>query len=180
MDIEIFSNVRLETDRLIIRHIQEKDAQGLFAMVGDQHFCDEDGGYPAFQAMDERFMKMLHSFAKEPNRFGIALKDTDELIGLIHMMQPLCDRAVTAMEIGYGIAPKYQRQGYGYEAVSTMIDVCHDMLGIKMMLAGAFDFNTKSQRMLEKLSFVKEGVTHWACDHPAHGLTDMINYYHVK
>lgn len=180
MSLVIFNNVRLETDRLIIRHMEEKDAEGLFAMVGNQDFCDEDGGYLAFKAMDKSFMKMLAQFCQEPNRFAIALKDTDEMIGLIHMMQPLSERAVPAIEIGYGIAPAFQRQGFGSEAVEKMMDYCHDTLEIRMILAGAFDFNEKSQRMLEKLGFVKEGITRWECDHPTHGLTDMVNYYHMK
>ena len=176
----IFENVRIETERLIIRHMRPTDAKGLFAMMSDQNFCDEDGGYKAISAMDERFMQLVESFSKETNRFAIALKDTDEMIGLIHLMKPLEERAVTAVEIGYGIAPSYQRRGYGSEAVGMMVDYCHNRLQIQMVLAGAFDFNAKSQRLLEKLNFEKEGITRCACDHPSHGMTDMVNYFHMK
>ena len=172
--------MRLETARLLIRRMEEKDAPGLFAMVGDQKFCDEDGGYPAFKQMDEGFMRMVRQFCGEQNRFAIAIKDTDEIIGLIHLMKPIEERAVTAVEIGYGIAPAFQRRGYGSEAVRAVMDYCHDALGIRLILAGAFDFNEKSQKMLRKLGFVREGTTRYACDHPAHGLIDMINYYHEK
>ena len=176
----IFDNMRLETERLTIRRMEEKDAENLFAMVGNQQFCDEDGGYPAFRTMDERFLRMVKQFCGEQNRFAIAIKDTDAMIGILHMMKPLEERAVSAVEIGYGIAPAFQRKGYGSEAVRAMVDYCHNDLKIEMVLAGAFAFNEKSQRMLEKLGFVREGMTRFACDHPRYGLTDMVNYYHVK
>ena len=176
----IFGNMRLETERLTIRRMEEKDAENLFAMVGNQQFCDEDGGYPAFRTMDERFLRMVKQFCGEQNRFAIAMKDNDAMIGVLHLMKPLEERAVSAVEIGYGIAPAFQRKGYGSEAVRAMVDYCHNDLKIEMVLAGAFAFNEKSQRMLEKLGFVREGMTRFACDHPRYGLTDMVNYYHVK
>ena len=62
----IFSNMHLETERLTIRRMEEKDAENLFA---------------------------------------IAMKDNDAMIGVLHMMKPLEERAVSAVEIGCGIAP---------------------------------------------------------------------------
>lgn len=174
MDLSKLNAVEIKTPRLLIRRLGMQDAQGLFALVHDQDTCDDDGGYAAFAEMDDKFMRMLEAFSKETGRFAIVLNG--ETIGTIHLMDPEVERAMQALEIGYCLNRDYRRRGYASEAVRAMIDCCRRELGVRLFVAGAFGFNEKSQRMLEKLGFEREGVTRFAMDHRKYGLVDMVNY----
>jgi ribosomal-protein-alanine N-acetyltransferase len=89
------------------------------------------------------------------------------------------DRTEKAYEIGYIINKDYRRKGYASEAVNAIINDFFLKDGAKFITAGVFSFNKKSMHMLEKLGFVKVGITHNAMNHCKYGLIDMINYYKI-
>ncbi|MBQ7455560.1 MAG: GNAT family N-acetyltransferase [Clostridia bacterium] len=178
MDHALLADISLETERLIVRRLTLADAPALFAMMSDPETCSDDGGYDAVPEMDEAFMRIAAVFAKEPDRFAIVRKDTGETVGTLHLMDAIPERAVPALEIGYCMVPTQRRRGFAGEAAAAMVAHLHEKKGVPLITAGAFDFNRKSQRMLEKLGFEREGVTKCAVDHPVHGMVDMINYVH--
>lgn len=180
MDHHFLADVSLQTPRLLIRRIQEGDARGIFAMMSDQETCDLDGGYRAAEVLDERFTGMVRGFAAEPDRYAIVLKRENAVIGLLHLMDAVPERAVPALEIGYCLCRAYWRQGYGSEAVAAMVAYCHEELKIPLITAGVFDFNTGSQHMLAKLGFEREGIVRQAFGHPRYGICDMVRYVHVS
>lgn len=92
----------------------------------------------------------MQKFSKDKGRFVIELKQEHKVIGLIHLF-PADNRAVWAYEIGYA-----------YEAVSYVMQYCFDEVHREMMTASVFQGNEKSMRLLNKLGFVKEGITHEA------------------
>lgn len=49
-----------------------------------------------------------------------------------------------------------------------------------MITASVFQGNEKSMRLLNKLGFVKEGITHKAAKHCEAGIVDRSNYYKMK
>ena len=179
MDHASLAGIAFETERLRIRRLREEDATGLFAMMSDPETCADDGGYAPTAAMDQEFMKTVAKMAQDPDRFSILLKETGEMVGTLHLMDPIPERAVPALEIGYCMAPAHRMQGYGSEAVLGMVAHLHGEMKIPLVTAGAFDFNIRSQRMLEKMGFVREGVTKCAFAHPQRGIVDMVNYVHM-
>jgi len=60
--------------------------------------------------------------------------------------------------IGYAINPKFQKQGYGYEAVKSVLDYLFKELNRNRIQAEVDEHNTASWKLLEKLGFVKEAV----------------------
>jgi RimJ/RimL family protein N-acetyltransferase len=94
--------------------------------------------------------------AGEHLRLGIFLRGTPSLVGtcsLFHLVAQ-CRRA----EIGYGIVREHWRQGYMFEAVSTVIKFAFEDLALNRLEADIDPRNTASARSLEKLGFVKEGL----------------------
>ena len=92
----------------------------------------------------------MQKFSKDKERFVIELKWEHKVVGLIHLFQ-VDNCAVWAYEIGYT-----------YEAVSYVMQQCFDEVQREMMPASVFQRNEKSMRLLNKLGFVKEGITHEA------------------
>ncbi|WP_336360339.1 GNAT family N-acetyltransferase [Haladaptatus sp. ZSTT2] len=59
--------------------------------------------------------------------------------------------------LGYWIAPDHWGNGYATEAVSLVCDYGFGHRRLHKLIAYVYDFNTGSQRVLEKLGFTKEG-----------------------
>lgn len=56
----------------------------------------------------------------------------------------------------YWVAPDAQGEGYGTDAVETVVDYAVDHLGIHKLLAMTFEPNEASQRLLETVGFERE------------------------
>lgn len=170
--------LHIETERLIIRRFVKDDGDAFFDIFSDPATCSDDGDYDAFTVQDEAFGELMARFALDPSRYAIVLRETGVMIGVLHLMMPLQKRAVPAVEIGYCIHRRLRRQGYASEAVAALVDALHAQCGYRLVLAGAYAFNRASIGLLEKLGFVREGVTKHESNHSAHGLTDTVNFYH--
>lgn len=170
------STLYIETDRLIIRSFEFNDRYDIFEIVADEETCADDGGYKPFLELNNEYNQLMQKFSQDKGRFVIQLKQGSKAVGLIHLSS-IDNRAVHAYDIGYVVNKSYRRQGYGYEAVSNVIRYCFDKLQIDMITAGIFPWNECSMNMLNKLGFVKEGITHRATNHCKEGIVDMINYY---
>ena len=81
--------LHIETPRLIIRRLRYEDADAYLDIFTDQQTCDDDGGYDAFTGRDEKFERLIREFTEDPTRYVIILRDTEQLIGVIHLMPPL-------------------------------------------------------------------------------------------
>ena len=178
MDHAFLRDIALETERLRIRRLCVEDTGALFDMMSDPETCADDGGYAPWKELNEAFRKVVAAFAAEPDRLAIVLKETGETVGTLHLMDPVSARAVPALELGCCLRSGYRRHGYATEAAAALIAFLHEQKGVPLITAGAFDFNVRSQHMLEKLGFEREGITRFDTDHPVHGMTDMINYIH--
>jgi RimJ/RimL family protein N-acetyltransferase len=61
-------------------------------------------------------------------------------------------------EIGYFIGEPYWNKGIVTSTVNLLTEYCFRELGLVRVWAGIFEFNTASQRVLEKCGFEKEAV----------------------
>ena len=59
-------------------------------------------------------------------------------------------------ELGYWIAPAEQDNGYGADAVGTLVEYGFEQRGLHRVEAGVFEFNDASQAVLESLGFSRE------------------------
>lgn len=164
----------IESERLFLRPFQQADQFALFEILSDRETCYADGGYAPFSRMDSAYAALMHKFATEEGRYIIVLKSSGKPIGAVHLM-PVDNRAVLACEIGYLVHPAYRRRGYAAEAIQAVVAACF-AAGCQLMTASAYAFNTPSMRLLEKVGFVKEGITHKAVRHCKYGVVDMVHY----
>ena len=172
----ILPRLKLETERLKIRRFEMSDADAIFEYLSDRESCYLDGGYEPYVEKNGGYYDLMSEFAEEKMRYVIVLKDTDEVVGMIHLME--CkDRAVEAMELGYTMNPSKRRNGYAMEAVRAMLNYLLQELHLDMVIAGAFEENTASLKMIEKLGFIFEGRKRKALYHLVHGASDLLYFY---
>lgn len=167
----------IETPRLLLRAVQERDRTDLFELMQDEQGCLDDGGYHAFTEMDDRFGEIFDLFLQR-DQYAIVLKSEDKAVGTIHLMEE--NRAVPTRELGVRVNAAYQHRGYAYEAISALIAACFDRTDTQMFLAGHFPHNIASQSLIQKLGFTLEGRQHKAVNHVVLGPTDLVYYYLEK
>lgn len=162
----------IKTERLTLSALSDADRDLLIAIFKDDRVkCtymvpDLDDG--TADRLFERLKELSHS--SERIVLGIYLKD--ELIGLIN------DTGIDdgAVELGWVISPIHHNSGYATEAVGALIEKLFDD-GFTEVLAGAFEENPASIRVMEKCSMKrieKEEFIEYR------GLSHRCVYYSIK
>lgn len=149
----------LETERLVLREIKNEDADAIFSCFSNEQVMKYYGS-DAFQTI-EQAKDLIELFAKNylekrTIRWGIEVKDSNELIGTIgyHAWASKHRKA----EIGYEIHPTYWRKGYVSEAIQKIIEYGFKEMDLTRIGAIIYLENDGSYKLLEKLGFQREGV----------------------
>ena len=85
---------------------------------------------------------------------GVVLKATGTLIGDVFL--GFRDIEARQGEIGYSLHPAYHRQGYGFEAVRTLIDLGFGHFGLHRIFGRCDARNPASYGLMEKLGMRRE------------------------
>lgn len=140
----------LKTERLELHAISINDADALIDILTDSEVA-ETYMLPKFESREDaykcfyRIMSISHS---EKFVYGIYLEC--KLIGLIN--EVYVDGG--AIELGYAISPKYKGNSYATETLKKAIDALFEM-GYVTVIAGAFENNAASMRVMEKSGMTK-------------------------
>jgi len=152
---------RIETERLIIRPLDLRDAGAIF------HHC-RDGSVARFTARIpdpypllavELYILGVRAGAGNRASFAYAVTErgTDRLVGACGIFKR--NAAATHWEIGYWVGPEAQGRGIATEAAGGLVEAARSDLAPKRLIAGHFADNPASGRVLEKLGFAYTGET---------------------
>jgi ribosomal-protein-alanine N-acetyltransferase len=177
-NLKPFDQVRLSTERLLLRPLESADAQALFAVFSDTKVMRYWSGvaWDSIDKADETIARYSKALAEnESLGLGIVDSQTDELIGTCSLFH--LDEQSRRAEIGYGIASASWGKGYMHEALTALINYGFDALNLHRMEADTDPRNMASRCCLERLGFVKEGllrerwiVNNEICDTSFYGL----------
>lgn len=172
---KIFQELKIHTERLIIRRIENKDKLDLFEIMSDKETAYDDGFAP-YVDMNEKYEADFKYLVSDEMHYAIELKEHHKVIGIMHLTE-ITERAVMCYEIGYDINPAYRRKGYGTEAVKAIIDYCFEVINIELLTATVYDWNIKSSNLLKKLGFIQEGKIRKVEKHVQLGPVDIVSFY---
>jgi RimJ/RimL family protein N-acetyltransferase len=79
-------------------------------------------------------------------------------------------------EIGWALSPDHQGRGYVTEAVTELVRICFEDLGIRRVVALAFADNAPSLRVMEKVGMRREGCFRRESLHRDLGWVDSVTY----
>ncbi|KGK00150.1 hypothetical protein ND16A_0341 [Thalassotalea sp. ND16A] len=147
----------LKTQSLVIRAFEKKDL-ATFSEYRSQDVVAKYQSWTSYTYQDavELFESMDYStFGTAGNWYQLAIASltSDELIGdlAVHFIDE------EQIEIGFTVSPQHQGQNIATEAVSTFLRYVFDELNKHRVVATTDAKNTASYRLLEKLSFRREG-----------------------
>lgn len=136
---------------IILRKAKEKDYLSMINVWGDPEVYKWMWFKPTTTIDDakERIKRTIE-FQKKIYGYFVALKDTDEAIGLAAIWEYEPNRYE---EAGIGLATKYQNMGYGKKIVSLLLDLAFNKLDAVDFCYGYFKDNIKSKKLADHFNF---------------------------
>jgi ribosomal-protein-alanine N-acetyltransferase len=147
----------LETERLVLRRVNENDANEIFALRSNP----ETMKYiprPLVKSIDDALEHIAMIDAKidtnEGINWAITYKDNPKLIGIIghYRIKPENFRA----EVGYMLLPEYNGKGIITESVQEVVKYGFNEMKLHSIEAIIDPENFGSEKVLQKCGFVKE------------------------
>ncbi|MGQ4506096.1 GNAT family N-acetyltransferase [Dermabacteraceae bacterium P13103] len=158
----------LETDRLLLRPWSESDAEQLYQHASHPE-TGRGAGWPAHTSVAES-RQIIRDILIPDRSHALVLKETGLLVGSAtlksHRISNLTDRA-DECELGYWVATDYWGLGIATEAGNALLTHAFTDLGMCAVWCHSFLWNTRSQRVQEKLGFAPHSETPALDDSPA-------------
>jgi ribosomal-protein-alanine N-acetyltransferase len=149
----------IETKRLILRKMLDTDAEYIFNNWANDVRVTKTLTWPTHQSIDitkEVLSEWLDEYTKEHTyRWGIQLKDSPELIGMIDVVNnALKDERC---EVGYVLMYDKWNNGIMTEALKAVIDFLLNEVGYYMVELRHSSSNPASGRVMQKCGMKKDG-----------------------
>lgn len=157
---------RIETNRLLLREIQETDVDDIF----DCWMQDEDvSRYMWWKASNDiaevqKFVKFELGQIEHDKwyRWIIILRETGQIIGTCMIFYNEDDRE-KHWDISYNLGKKYWGNGFITEAMKEVIQFAEIELGMKECVTTYAKVNSSSAKVLHKLGFIDEAEIPYEC-----------------
>lgn len=136
----------LQTKRLILKSLESADRDVMIDLLING-VIKETYMLPDFQSQDEavKLFERMRELSVSKTRYVRGIYRDNILIGMVNDVGIEGNK----IELGYMLAPAYHNQGYATEMLRAVIDEMFER-GFEEVLAGAFETNVASRRVMEK------------------------------
>lgn len=146
----------LETDRLILRMWNKKDAPQLYEYAKNPNVGPRAGWKPHENVAES---KMIISSVFLANMcWAIVEKETSLVIGSIGLEEDKFRPHVKSKELGYSLSESCWGKGIMTEAAKCIITHSFESLELDVLMIRTGNENLRSQRVIEKCGFIYEGT----------------------
>ncbi|HDR8064642.1 GNAT family N-acetyltransferase [Bacillus thuringiensis] len=149
----------LETEQLILRWFDIKDAPFILELVNDPawiHFI----GDKRINNLEDAKKYILNGPVDMYNKmgFGLYLVERKEDFTPLGMCGLIKRDSLEDADIGFAFLEKFRSKGYGYESASAVIEYGVQKLGMKRIVAITSLDNIASGKLLEKIGLQFEKI----------------------
>ena len=154
--------MQLETERLILRKLEEADAERMFLMDSRPEVMKYIGIPPLTDIREtENIITIIRQQYEDHDvgRLAVIEKESGLLIGWsgLKFLTQEVNGYKNVYDLGYRFLPEYWGKGYASESAKASLDFGFNGLKIDTIYAHAHSENHASNHVLEKLGFVKTG-----------------------
>ena len=147
----------LETERLLLRPFAEGDLSDFFSYAKDPDI-GPNAGWPPHETHAQT-KEVILRFMAEDNVWALEEKISRRVIGSLGVHRDgRRDRSDAVRMIGYALGKSWWGKGYMTEAVERVLQFLFVEKGLEMVTVYHFDSNKRSQRVIEKCGFHREGI----------------------
>ena len=170
-------NLILETERLILRPIEVRDAEAMFALDSNPNVHLYLGNNPVtkIEQVHEYINSIRNQYTENGiGRFAVELKDTKEVIGWagLKFITEEDNGHINFYDIGYRLREEFWGKGYAHEAAVKWLDYAFNTIKAPAVYASAHIDNIGSNKILKKIGMQQNGQFLW------NGLT--CNWYELN
>ena len=148
---------QIETERLILKTLREKDARALLSTVGDSEtaWWSDDYIYDLDETIE--FIE-FNNQGIDTLLYGVFRKESDDVIGYVQIKLAPITGKIDVRELGYAMSKEYRRRGYMSEAVNAVCNHLFQNEYIKRITLEILPDNLPSLGVARKcgFSFVEE------------------------
>ncbi|MBQ2686564.1 MAG: GNAT family N-acetyltransferase [Clostridia bacterium] len=171
----------LVTRRLVLDDPRLSDAEDFYDYARNP-LVGPYAGWAAHRSVNES-ERTLRALIRSGEVWSVRLRDDYKMIGTIGLHKD-CYRNLDkglSYELGFSLSADYHGMGIMPEAAKAVLEYAFEILDAKIVSVSHFDFNLKSQRVIEKLGFTYEGRIRQARERLDTGeLSDVIVYSMLK
>lgn len=140
----------LKTKRLILKSLESADQDAMIELLTDK-IIKETYMIPDFDSRDKviKMVERMRELSLCDTRYVRGIYLNDVLIGMVN------DVGIEGkkIELGYMLNPEYHNKGYATEMLKAVIEALFEE-GYVEIMAGAFEDNIASRRVMEKSGMV--------------------------
>jgi RimJ/RimL family protein N-acetyltransferase len=169
--------VRIDCGVCVVRTHREDDAEALTVLANDwevARFLRDRFPHPYTIDHARRWLALN----AHPHSTNFSIEVDGEYAGEIGYERFDAERRYTA-EIGYWLGRKYWGRGIATAALGAVTKLAFEREDIVRLIAGAFSNNPRSQRVLEKCGFQREGV-HRRAVFKGNEFLDFVTYAKIR
>ncbi|MBD8900032.1 GNAT family N-acetyltransferase [Rhodanobacter sp. DHG33] len=142
-------DIRIETERLILRPTQPEDFEGWAALMGDEENARHIGGPQPRPVAWRGFLSMAGAWAMQGyGMFSVIEKASGRWVG---RLGPWCPEGWPGTEVGWGLLRETWGKGYATEGATAAIDWAFAHLGWSEVIHTIVPDNTASQHVARRL-----------------------------
>ncbi|HDR6314419.1 TPA: GNAT family N-acetyltransferase [Bacillus thuringiensis] len=149
----------LETERLVLRWFDIKDAPFILELVNDPAWIQFIGD-KRIKNLEDATKYILNGPVDMYNKmgFGLYLVERKEDLTPLGMCGLIKRDSLEDVDIGFAFLEKFRSKGYGFESASAVIDYGVQKLGLKRIVAITTIDNINSGKLLEKIGLQFEEI----------------------
>jgi RimJ/RimL family protein N-acetyltransferase len=152
------AGVTLETERLRLRFMEERDLDPIAAIFADAETMKYIGEGKVFNR-NETWRSIAsalgHWLLKGYGMWAVERRDTNELVGRVGFLDP---EGWPGFELGWIVARPHWGRGYASEAARAAYDYAIATLRRERVISLIRPGNERSMRVADKLGFVRDGM----------------------
>lgn len=153
-------NLKIETERLILRPFDSDDLDAFSTICADPHVMRYIGNGQALdkEAVEQLLQLIMSNYEKQGfGLLAITLKENNKLLGFCGLIQQIVD-GESYIELGYRLDRAFWDKGIATEAAKAVKDYAFSQLNISYLISIIHVDNLASKRVAEKvgLKFLKQ------------------------